>query len=174
MSKEFIVTIKTLDEVDLTLYGKVVTYDENKKPDNFGEGWKCWYPLGELHAAEPLYVGVVRTEPKPLQLHSMERHQDRSEWIYAIDKPMIQTVALSSPHNPDCPYPDKTRAVLLQPGQGIIIAPGVWHAVGLPSKDEAITYGFVLGAPSPEEKKRDKGWVAFTDQTVIKLVSVNP
>ena len=174
MGKEYIVTIKELDEVDQTLYGKVVTYDKKKMPDNSGDGWKCWYPVGELYATEPLYVGIVRAEPKPWLLSSMERHQDRGEWVYAIDKPMIQTVALSSPDYPTQPDPEKTKAVLLQPGQGLMIASGVWHAVGIPSKDEVITYGFVLGAPSSEEKKRDKGWVSFTDNTIVKLVYIHP
>jgi len=35
-----------------------------------------------------------------------------------------------------------------------------------------VIYGFVLGAPSTEEKKHDKGWVSFANQIVVKLVFI--
>lgn len=166
--KEYTVHVQSTDVENLKEYGKVTTADAGRRPDSSGEGWSCWYPIGELSRGEARLIGVVHSEPHPLVLEAMESHLDREEWVFALDQPVIQVVALSSDRSPRCPDPATARAVYLKPGQGMIIAPGTWHAVGLPAAGEPIQYGFLLGRPTG--KDQDCGWVKFADDAILHVI----
>lgn len=80
---------------DFRPYGHVVTPKQQQPPDLTGEGWVCWYPLGDLQREFLQQIGVVRSEPGYRRVCQMELHQQRDEWIFAIDKPVIQVVSIS-------------------------------------------------------------------------------
>jgi ureidoglycolate lyase len=98
----------------------------------------------------------------------MERHLQREKWVFALDKPLIQSVALSSEEQPQQPDPQSLRAFLLQPGQGVLIEAGVWHTAGLPTVEENILYGFVLGE-EPDDPQENSGWIDLPENTLVKI-----
>ena len=103
----------------------------------------------------------------------MERHLAREEWVFALDSPLVQTVAHSAATDPDRPDPQTLAAFLIRPGQGVIMAPGIWHSVGLPPGRQDICYGFVLAEPKlhPDE---NSGWVDFAGHAEVRLALPEP
>jgi ureidoglycolate lyase len=164
------IALEPLREDRVAPYGRLTGTVTTSTPDLEGDGWVCWYPAGEPDESAPM-LGIVRTEPRPLSVAAMERHQDREEWVYALDRPYIQVVALSSLDDPERPDISTARAFRIEPGQGLIMARGIWHAVGLPAEDQSTLYGFLLGKPGPDREAANSGWVAFVDdaQVVVDL-----
>lgn len=89
--------------------------------------------LGGVHA-RPL-ISIFRGKPYdlPLTLKMMERHPLGSQAFYPLsDKPFLVIVA-----NDLSGTPDKPRAFLTGPGQGVNIAMNTWHGVLTPLEAEA-------------------------------------
>ncbi len=93
----------------------------------------------------------------------MERHVSREELLIALDKEIIQPVAICQDiEDPEeRPDPKTVKAFRIKPGQGIIINKGVWHSPSYPVSGDA-TYLFAI------EKKPDK----FGDEMVNPLVQL--
>jgi ureidoglycolate lyase len=167
MEAHKVVKVQPLSETAFAPFGRAVARKGAAPPDMKGEGWRCWFPLGELADPAPLEIGLVQSDPQPLLLKKMERHRDREEWVFALDRPLVQTVSLSAPSNLQSPDPSRTQAFILQPGEGVILARGTWHAPGLPAGDRATLYGFVLGRSGSAAES--EGWVWFAQDVVIQL-----
>lgn len=69
----------------------------DRAPDSQGERWRCWYPIGVVTREDLLQVGLVRSSPRTKLLDSMEMHSDREEFIFALEKPLVQTVHCQAP-----------------------------------------------------------------------------
>lgn len=160
MGKGHAITAGPLSAAAFGPYGRLVAAGDDQPPDFTGKDWQCWYPLGELQAAGPPAIGLVRAKPGDMAVLEMERHPHRSEWVFAIDGPVIQSVALSGGENPERPDPQQARAFVIQPGQGVLISAGVWHAAGL-AAGRAVLYGFVLSQPSERDLAIEEGMVPF-------------
>jgi ureidoglycolate lyase len=111
----------------------------------------------------------VRTDPRPLQVEALERHDDREEWVYALDQPVVQVVALSAPGQPDRPDAASVAAFLLRPGQGVVVERGIWHSAGLPAGQRSVYYGFVLGPARPDAPPPTNPWIPFAGGECIIL-----
>ena len=168
MNKEIEVTLEPITPETFAHFGQVIAAWPTQPPDNSGEGWRCWYPVGGLAQDTKPLIGIVESQPRPLQVSQMQRHLQREEWVFALDKPLIQTVALSGEDNPQQPDPHSLRAFLLQPGQGVLIEAGVWHAAGLPAEAEITFYGFVLGE-ALDDPQENSGWVKLMENTLVKI-----
>ena len=168
MNKEIEVTLEPLTPETFARFGQVIAAWPAQPPDNSGEGWRCWYPIGGLAQNPKPLIGIVESQPRPLQVAEMERHPQREEWVFALDKPLVQAVALSNEEQPQQPDPHSLRAFLLLPSQGVLIEAGVWHAVGLPAGDEDTLYGFVLGE-ALDNPLENSGWVKLPENTLVKI-----
>ncbi len=169
MGKKRVVFARPLTESAIGVFGRAVRRETGAPPNVSGAGWSCWFPLGELHGSASLEIGLVQTEPRSLLVEAMERHPDREEWVYAIDQAFIQVVSLSQPDDNRRPDPDRARAFVLQPGEGIVMARGTWHAPGLPATDRATLYGFALSKPMPGSVPETEGWVDFRGGVNIRV-----
>jgi ureidoglycolate hydrolase len=128
--------------------------------------------LGDLQTNYPPQIGIVLTEPGHKAVSRMERHHNRAEWVFAIEKPIIQVVSLPGDTATDRPDPQKTQAFLISPGQGVLINPGIWHAAGVAPGDEHVLYGFVLGKEGEDEQGIDKGMLPFLDEGIVRIVEM--
>lgn len=167
--------IQNIQVIDLTKdqispYGKIISPNHNQPPDIEGDNWKCWYPLGELQSDYTQIIGMVNTEPSDKIFQKMEKHPNRSEWVFAIDKPYIQVVALSSSKTGNMPDQETVKAFLVRPGQGILISKDVWHAPGITAYDEPSLYGFVLGKPQKVDEDIELGLVSFENDIALKCI----
>jgi ureidoglycolate lyase len=170
MGSEVRIRIQSLDKDDFLAYGRVIAPGPDQPPDLTGRGWQCWYPLGELQTDYLQQIGIDRSEPGHRTISLMERHHNREEWVFAIDKPVIQVVSLPGDTTTDRPDPKKTQAFLLLPGQGVLINKGIWHAAGIAPGEDPVLYGFVLGKGSKEDEEIDEGMFPFFDDGVVKIV----
>lgn len=167
--KEIMINVMDTSQTLLEEYGLIVARKPKQKPDNQGEGWQCWYPLGVLpEATGSLQIGLVRTTLNEPLVKLVECHPVRGEWVYAIDRPIIQVVALSSASIPQKLANVATaKAVLLNPGEGILIRAGVWHAPAFAADLAEAVYGFVLEEVDP--KVRELGMVPFDHNDGLRI-----
>jgi ureidoglycolate lyase len=161
-------TLEPLTQEAVSSFGRMTGITSQEPPDLSGEGWFCWYPAGDLQAGAP-QLGLVRADPRPLVVEALERHQDREEWVYALDRPYIQVVALSAAADPGKPDANTARAFLIEPGQGLVMNRGIWHAVGLPAGEATTYYGFALGETGPDPEAANSGWVSFANAAAVTV-----
>jgi ureidoglycolate lyase len=162
MGKIIEVPVIGLSDEQVDSYGRIVAIGKIEQPDIQGEGWQCWYPLGELQNDRQLEIGMVAAEPGHLVFNKMEKHPNRSEWVFAIDRPYIQVVALTSVTS-NIPDSETVRAYLIYPGEGMLINKDVWHAPGIAPFGEPVLYGFVLGRIEEIDERVELGLVEFHD-----------
>jgi len=170
MSQYNDVPVVELDEESVAPYGKVITPKFDEEPDIRGDNWQCWHPLGELPEGRKLSIGMVLAQPGDKNFSEMEKHPHRSEWVFAIDKPYIQPVALSHPGAIDKPNIETVKAFLIKPGQGVQISEGVWHAPGIAPGATPALYGFVLGEEGAEDVGTELGLVPFDSGAIMRCI----
>lgn len=151
---------------DLSRYGTPVAKKAEQKPDSSGRGFSCWYPLVTLSSENAGQIGLVLANLNEPLIDRMEAHPIREEWVYAIDKPIIQVVALTSLKG-DFADPFTARAILLNPGEGFLIRAGVWHAPAFAADLRFAYYGFVLPAASADV--HEMGLVPLEGGTKIRI-----
>jgi len=139
-----IIALTLIDDPEVEKFGKPIFVKDQQSPDNHGEGWVCWYPLGKLNEKGTRMIGLVKSTRADPVIRLVESHPTREEWVYSIDKPVIQLVALSSHDSKGLADSNTAKAILLNPGQGIIIDAGVWHAPAFGRGLDEAYYGFVL------------------------------
>jgi ureidoglycolate hydrolase len=163
------IKVNKLTGQNFNKFGESIFVAKDLKPDNEGDGWKCWYPLSEINRNNDFSFGIVLSKPKYLGTQFMERHLDRDEYVIALDHPIIQIVGMSNRENNACPDITLTEAYLINPGQMVKINPGVWHSAAIASQLKSCLYLFLLGKPTKETKFVDSGLVQFAsgDQLII-------
>ncbi|GAB2571251.1 ureidoglycolate lyase [Gracilibacillus alcaliphilus] len=163
-------TVQDINSTAFAPFGKVIEIP-NTPPPKVGDGWDCWNYIAMLDVSEPIGMGLVNTKKRELVVDSMERHVSREELLIALDKEIIQPVAICR----DIEDPDEEPDVLtvqcfrIKPGQGIVINKGVWHSPAYPANEDC-TYLFAI------EKKADKfgdeminPWVPFIDGKKVEM-----
>jgi ureidoglycolate lyase len=145
-------------------FGTAVGVFGSREADVAGPNWSGWYPLGDVPATLPLRIGLVETTPLASPLEVMEQHAERTECAFAIDSPVVFSVAHASPDG-STPDAATVRAFVVLPGQGIVRAPGTWHAAGAPLGAAPARYLFGLAQESPTEV--NSGWVRFGGQRLV-------
>ena len=169
MPKIFKVSTQPLDPLAFRPYGRMIAPLPGQTPDFQGEGWRCWVSLAELDSGIHWQAGMVQGEKRPLVMSEMERHLERPECVFALDRAVVQTVAFSRPDTPGVPDERALKAFVIQPGQGVMMDKGVWHGVGLPAGDESIRYLFLLGSDRFTSESENSGWVPFASEVVVQI-----
>jgi ureidoglycolate lyase len=167
MGKIVDIPVKEMSNDQVDPYGKIIAIEDKGRPEIQGEGWQCWFPLGKLQNDYQLEIGMVVAAPDHLVINKMEKHPNRTEWVFAIDKPYIQVVALSDTATQ---YPDNgtVRAFMINPGEGILINKDVWHAPGIAPFNDSVLYGFVLGRTKETDEAVELGLVEFKDEKFFR------
>ncbi len=139
------------------------------KPTSFGDAFDCWFGVGTLHGAD-LHMGqVTARRPQGSRVATMERHPD-IELLMPATGPLVQVVAPGRDlaDATEQPRADEAIAFLLQPGEAVIVAPGVWHAAAMPVAGE--TFYWFAGLPHPPEPGREaSAWIAFAGDAVVTV-----
>lgn len=71
------------------------------------------------------HLGLTTGQPAPYRVESMEKHHHTKEAIVCIHDPILLCVANSV--DEDCPIAQDVRAVLLSPGDVVILNRNIWH-----------------------------------------------
>ena len=169
MSAFLEVIAEPLDEDAVRPYGRMIAVPKGHIADFSGEGWQCWVPLAELEDGLQWQAGLVHSAARPLLVSEMESHLERPEIVFALDRPLVQTVALPDETNLSIPDVRSVKAFVIQPGQGLFMEKGIWHGVGLPAGVEGVLYLFLLGSGELYEAGENSGWVPFAGGMVAQV-----
>jgi ureidoglycolate lyase len=105
--------------------------------DASAPGWSWWADAGGLPVADrPYAVGYLALEPAEPAFDWAERHERSAELIAPLSGECLVYVAAPGPE------PEDFRVFRVEPGQGVMLHPGVWH--GAPLAPERPTAAMVL------------------------------
>ena len=137
-------------------------------PSSAGKGFDCWFNVAEL-TGQDLKLGQVIARRGDGMVEAMERHPD-VEFLVPVTGPLIQVVAPGHDLGDatEQPRADEAIAFVLQLGEAVVVAPGVWHAAAVPVGDEAL-YMFA-GLPHAPEPGREAGpWIGWQDGEAVRV-----
>jgi len=168
MARTWEIAVEELGGRVFAPYGRIVGVPDEPAPRS-GEGWDCWYGSQTLECPWPVYLGLVRTAPRPIVVDAMERHTHTFELLYPHGTDLIQPLALPLDlDNPEAqPDPATLRAFRIPVGHGIIMHPGTWHSAAFPVGVDC-TYSFACMQPDfPYEPV----WVPFPGGDNVRVES---
>ena len=115
-----------LAEVDFTPFGRHVRLAEGGAGvvSARGDGWTDLATKHPLLGMPP-HLGLTVGSPAPFVTRRMERHLLTEEAILCTDAPIVLAVAPASAA--DAPAAADVRAVVLEPGDVVVLAEGTWH-----------------------------------------------
>lgn len=73
----------------------------------------------------PGHLGLTFGPCLPVDVHRMERHQHTAEAVFCLDRPVILPIADPTGAQPRT---SDVQALLIAPGECVVLNPGVWHA----------------------------------------------
>jgi ureidoglycolate hydrolase len=121
-------TASELDPATFARYGTVVEQPA-RAHDAEGAGWRWWAETATLAATGGAYgIGFLDLRPAPLRFDWAERHERSPEMIVTVAGSCLVYV---SPAAPEREEPGAFEVFRLGSGQGVILAPGVWHGAPL-------------------------------------------
>ena len=125
--------VRRLEPEAFARYGTVVERPA-RAHDAEGPGWRWWAGTASLAATGDAYgIGFLDLEPAPLEFDWAERHARSPEMIVALTGDCLVYVA----SGPEEAAPGAFEVFRLHPGQGVILAPGVWHGAPLAASGPA-------------------------------------
>jgi ureidoglycolate hydrolase len=119
---------RPLDSETFARYGTVLRQPA-RPHDAEGPGWRWWAETASLAATGgPYGIGFLDLRPAPLRFDWAERHERSPEMIVALAGSCLVYVSAAAPERD---APEAFEAFRVGSGQGVILAPGVWHGAPL-------------------------------------------
>jgi ureidoglycolate hydrolase len=120
--------VSPLDPETFARYGTVLEQPA-RAHDAEGPGWRWWAETATLAATGSAYgIGFLDLRPAPLRFDWAERHERSPEMIVALAGSCLVYVSAAAPERE---APGMFEVFRLGSGQGVILAPGVWHGAPL-------------------------------------------
>ena len=113
-------------DADLSQYGRYVNLSSDG-PDvtgTAGPDFDDRYTHDALIDV-PGHLGLTFGPCLPADVHRMERHHHTAEAVFCLDRPVILPIATPTRAQPRT---IDVQALLITPGECVILNPGVWHA----------------------------------------------
>ncbi|KON86563.1 hypothetical protein AF332_06830 [Sporosarcina globispora] len=112
--------------IDFSKYG--VYYDMNGGSANVwtsqGDGWKDARTNRSIINASGS-LGITQGSALPCKVSKMERHLHTEEALFCLTDPIVVAIANGGDHKQ--PLPSEIEAVIIQPGEVIVLNKGIWH-----------------------------------------------
>lgn len=162
------IAIERFDPHSIGKFGRALSFSA-LQPTSTGEWWKCWEGCAELSAGRQ-WVGFVQAAAGTPVITEMER-EPGTEMIIPVSGRIVQVVALNDPEGQTSARPDAAtaRAFLMQPGEALVMAPGVWHAAAFGFGADA-SYFYVAERRRAERSEGRLGWVEISGGELLQLV----
>ena len=114
-------------------FGEVITRPE-RGVDAEGPGWQWWSDVALLKGDDrPFAIGYLDLQPSALQFKWAERHMRSPELLVPSGADCL--VYVGPPEFPEehgrMPPLESFRVFRVRQGQGVLLAPGVWHGAPL-------------------------------------------
>lgn len=125
--------IETLTAEAFAPFGTVIQQPIGA-PNATGPGWQWWGETVLLAGDQrPYGIGYLALEPADLQFDWAERHMRSAELLIPSGGDCL--VYVGPPDHPDqpdrLPSLDQFRVFRVQQGEGVLLAPGMWHGAPL-------------------------------------------
>ncbi|MDL9981267.1 ureidoglycolate lyase [Microbacterium sp. ASV49] len=133
------VVAEPLGRADLTGVGRAFDLAQDSAGAVFSEG----PGFTDRYTSEPLldgtgHLGMTSVSAAPGEVTRMERHLYTAEALFCAGDPVVLPIAPAG----RAPRTSDLRALLILPGEGIVLDPGVWHAPCLGATAPAAYYWF--------------------------------
>jgi ureidoglycolate lyase len=121
--------VRALGDEAFRPYGTVLRRPP-RAHDAEGPGWRWWGETETLAAADrPYAVGFLELQPAPHRFDWAERHMRSHEAIVPLSGDCL--VYVGPPGNAEDPRHGGFEVFRVGAGQGVVLAPGVWHGAPL-------------------------------------------
>ena len=129
-----LITPEEISKFDFTPYGRYLSRPGNH-PCGLDTGYSlCWpaeytFPMGEMRfGIEQARYRAVLSIPK------MEQHRESKELVICGDQPVVLPLCLPRDRNDRMEHPrmEDVRAVILRPGDTVVLDEYIWHAGCMP------------------------------------------
>ena len=163
--KELVVPARSLKTEDFSPFGQAIGR-QIPPGTSSGPGWECWCDIATLTEAN-MRLGQVLTQPANAPITVMERHPDE-ELLLPVTGTLLQALAKPGAMDNPAQEPDANEVMVfrIEPGEAIIIAPGVWHAAAIGLAHESL-YFFAAVPHAPEPGREASPWVNFKGREAI-------
>ncbi|CAH2715000.1 hypothetical protein BACCIP111895_02177 [Neobacillus rhizosphaerae] len=115
-----------VSKIDFSKYG--VYYNMNSASDNLwasqGDGWNDFRTQVPI-ISSPGSLGITQGTPLPCKINKMERHLHTQEALFCLSDPIV--VAIANCGESKQPLASEVEAVIIQPGEVIVLNKGIWH-----------------------------------------------
>lgn len=117
---------KPVSSIDFSEYGKY--YNMSNQPHNVvrseGNGWEDSMTNTPLIHSEG-HLGLTIGSPLPSKTYKMERHLHTEEALFCMADPIV--LALANSGNRKQPRAEDIKAIIIHPGEVIVLKEGIWH-----------------------------------------------
>lgn len=150
----------SISEIDFSPYG--VYYDMKNNPEivlhSKGEGWEDHMTKTPI-LDTPAHLGYTLGEKAPYEIKKMEKHSHTKEAMFCASEPVV--VALAKNGNGRAPKAENIVAVILHPGDMIVINRNVWHDACHGINKQSYYYYIATAGKQPAE------WIDIEGERVI-------
>lgn len=139
----------SIKEFDFSPYGRY--WDLHKERGVKTENYEAYMTI-DPPVARPLRFGMtVCNNENRFAVDSMERHMSTEEVLFAGDKPIVLSIADSDPYS--LPQAKDVVSLLLEPGDLVVMKPGIWHDACHAAEGSAQYYFLSYSSSDPDEIK---------------------
>lgn len=139
-----------ISQIDFSRFGIYydMKKDKNKVKHSKGDGWEDFFTKVPVMDT-PAHFGLTLGLAAPFEVKKMERHFHTQEVLFCGAEPIILAVANSGIS--DSPKAEDIIAVIINPGELVMIERGIWHAAchGI-DKETYYYYIATAGQESPQ------------------------
>ena len=131
-------------------FGRVVLTPRGT-PTSEAKDYKFWSDIAHYEIQGETEIGLCQVFRQPVNsITGMERHLRTPEILIPIDAPFVLPLLLEG--NPS----GEAGIFRVEPGQAVVINPGVWHGACLPVGADASWYFVVFrrGTPTTDVEKK--------------------
>lgn len=131
-------------------FGKAVLSPRGE-PTSQAKDYKFWSDIAHFEIQGETEIGLCQVFRQPVNtIAGMERHLRTPEILIPIDAPFVLPLLLEGASSRE------TGIFRVEPGQAVVIDPGVWHGACLPAGAQASWYFVVFrrGTPQTDVEKK--------------------
>jgi ureidoglycolate lyase len=131
-------------------FGKVVLSPRGR-PTSEAKEYKFWSDIAHYEIRGETEIGLCQVFRQPVnEIEGMERHLLTPEILIPVDAPFVLPLLLEGSSSREA------GVFRVEPGQAVVIHPGIWHGACLPAGAKASWYFVVFrrGTPTTDVEKK--------------------
>lgn len=143
-------------DFDFTGYGVYynMTEDADRVYRSVGENFEDYMTKVPL-IDTPGHLGYTVGGCAPYTVSAMEKHSHTQEALFCAARPVVLCIARSRGGEP--PRAEDVRAVILRPGEAVVLDRNIWHDACHGIREKAAYYYLALQGPAPARWIKPEG-----------------